>query len=121
MEPLFDQNCECVGWVDPTQHIFDVDLNWVAYLSAGHAWSVDSGNWCGPVPGLICLDQSGRVVAWNPNAQVSGTVRPVRPPRAARSPKPARPARPAKPARPPRPPTPAGGWSDLTFAQWLAQ
>ena len=70
MEPLFDSDCELVGWLDPLRHIFDTDLNWVAFISVGHAWSSDSGNWLGPVPGLICLDQSGKVVAWSPRERV---------------------------------------------------
>jgi hypothetical protein len=121
MEPLFDENCELIGWIDPRSHIFDIDLNWVAYISRGHAWSTESGNWLGPVPGLICLDQYGCVVAWNPKEQVAGSPRPPRPPWAPRAPKPPRPPRPPQPPRPPRPPQPVGGWSDLSFRAWLSQ
>ena len=112
MEPLFDENCELVGWMDPMRHIFDTDLNWVAYVSGGQAWSTETGNWCGPVPGLIYLNQSGRVVAWNPKERIADTARPARPARAARA---------ARPARPARPTCPAGGWSDHSFWVWLSQ
>jgi len=37
MHPLFDKDCELVGWIDPMNHIFDTDMNWVAYVSGGHA------------------------------------------------------------------------------------
>ena len=121
MEPLFDRHCELVAWVDPLHHIFDTEMNWIAYISGGQAWSAETGNWCGPVPGLICLDQSGKVVAWNPEEQVAGTAIPPRPPRAVRAARPARPARPAKPARPARPATPTGGWSDESIWAWLSQ
>lgn len=121
MFPLFDKDSELVGWMDPGKHIFDQNMNWVAYISHNHAWSAETGNWLGPVPGLICLDTSGRVVAWNPKEHISGTARPARPARAARAARPSRPARSARPARPARPATPAGGWSSLSFWGWLSQ
>lgn len=107
--PLFDENCELVAWIRPEEHIFDTGMDWVAYISHGHAWSAETGNWCGPVHGMLCLDTSGRVVAWNPQEHVAGTARPDRPARAARA------ARPARPARP------VGGWSDLSFEEWVEQ
>lgn len=121
MEPLFDKNCELVAWIDPLNHIFDTEMKWIAYISGGHAWSAETGNWCGPVLGLICLDQSGKVVAWNPNEHIVGTAKPARPARAARVARPARPARPSRPARPARPATPTGGWSSQTIWEWLSQ
>ena len=121
MYPLFNKDCDLVGWIDPMSHIFDTEMNWVAYLAGGHAWSSETGNWLGPVPGLICLDQSGHVVAWNPEEKIAGTARPARPARAARVARPARPARPANPARPARPATPAGGWAEISFWAWLSQ
>ncbi|GAH33871.1 unnamed protein product, partial [marine sediment metagenome] len=55
MEPLFDKDCELVGWIDPMRHIFDTNMNWVAYISNGHVWSSETENWLGPVLGLLCL------------------------------------------------------------------
>ncbi|WP_433077737.1 4-fold beta flower protein [Dactylosporangium sp. CA-052675] len=120
MQQLRDEHNELVGWIQPDAHIFDVDMNWVAYISNGHAWSALTGNWCGPVDGLTCLDQSGRVVAWNPNQALRGSARPARPARAARAARPARPARP-RPACPARPARPAGGYSALPFQTWTHQ
>jgi hypothetical protein len=82
MEPLFDSRCELVGWIDPGRYIFDDSINWVAYLSGGHAWSAITGNWLGPVHHLVCLDTNGNVVVWNPADLVAGTARPARPARA---------------------------------------
>lgn len=48
-----------------------------------HVDCVAPGNWLGPVPGLICLDQSGRVVEWCHLERVGGTARPARPARPA--------------------------------------
>jgi hypothetical protein len=36
-----------VGWIDPGKHIFDQNMNWVAYISHNHAWSAETGNWLG--------------------------------------------------------------------------
>ena len=47
MFPLFDKDSELVGWTDPGKHIFDQDMNWVAYISHNHAWSAETGNWLG--------------------------------------------------------------------------
>lgn len=121
MFALFDKDCDLVGWIEPDRHLFDADMNWVAYISGGNAWSAETGNWLGAAPGLLLRDQSGRPVAWNPKEQVTGTARPARPARAARAARPARPTRPARPARPVRPATPAGGWSPMSFWAWLAQ
>lgn len=119
--PLFDKSCALVGWISPRENIFDTNMDWVAYVSSGHAWSAETGNWLGAVAGLLCRDQDDKPVAWNPGEALTGTPRPARPARAARAARPARPARPATPARPALPATPAGGWSAKTFFAWLDQ
>jgi len=121
MYSLFDKDCDLVGWIDPNRHIFDTNMNWVAYISGGHAWLAATANWLGPVRGLLCYDTNGRVVAWNPKEHVIGIPRPPRPARAARAARPARPTRPARPPRPARPATPSGGWSYLSFFSWIGQ
>ena len=120
MEPLFDSNCDLAGWINPGEHIWDTHMNWVAYIRNGHAWSAESGNWLGPVNGLICLDTEGKVVAWNPAQAVTGSMRPMRPIRAMRAMRPMRPMTPMRPMRPMRPITPMSGWSE-SFAAWLEQ
>lgn len=121
MEPLFDLNCELVGWIDPGNHIFDTDMNWVAYIANDHAWSSQTGNWLGPVNGLNCLDQTGKPIAWNPNESVEGSMRSMRPMRAMRAMRPMRPMLPMRPMRPMRPMTPMGGWSQMDWAAWMGQ
>lgn len=87
-------------------------MNWVAYIKNSHAWSANSGNWCGPVNGYNCLDQNGKVVCWNSNQAVQGSVKPARPVRAIRA---------VRPVRPVRPVTPIGGWSTQDFQIWVNQ
>jgi hypothetical protein len=122
MIPLFDKDPELVGWIsDRFDHIFDTDMNWVAYISNGHAWSAKTGNWCGPVNGFTCLDQAGKVVAWTPTQSPKGTAGAVKPVRAVRPASPVRPATPVRPARPVKPAAPVGGWSALKFSDWASQ
>ncbi len=116
MEPLFDMDCELVGWVDVGRNVFNLDLEWVAYISHDHAWSAETSNWMGPVRGTVCMDEAGHVVAWSPGTPVSGAKAAA----CSRAPRPPRPPRPPGPPRPPRPSTPIGGWSQLSFAGWLA-
>ncbi len=66
MEPLYDSNVDLVGWIEPGWHIWDTNMDWVAYISGGHAWSSRSGSWRCPVHETTCLDRSGQVVAWSP-------------------------------------------------------
>ena len=109
LKPLFDRNCELIGWIEPGKHIFNCNMDWIAYISRGHAWSSETGNWIGPVNELVCLDTSGKVIAWSTGSTIRGSARP------------ARPAHPARPARPARPVTPVGGWSNLSINEWLNQ
>ncbi|MGG3758198.1 4-fold beta flower protein [Bacillus anthracis] len=119
--PLFDSDINHVGWIEPGEHIFDTNMNWVAYISDNHAWSSDSGNWLGPVNHLVCLDKSGKVVLWNPDGEIAGTLRPLRPVRALRALRPLKPLRQPRPLRPSRPLRPIHGWSDLSFIAWANQ
>jgi len=63
--PLFDNDCELVGWTRPDEHIFSTSMDWLAYIQNGHAWSAKTGNWLESVKGMLCLDQRGNPVAWN--------------------------------------------------------
>jgi hypothetical protein len=109
MYPLFDQTCNLKGWLKPNEHIFDENMNWIAYISNNRVWSSDSGNWIGPNNGLLCLDTSGRAILWNLQGEIYSTSRPSRPSRASRA------------SRPTRPSRPSGVWSNLSFEEWLAQ
>jgi len=120
--PLFDKNCDHVGWIKPGNHIFNTDMAWVAYLVKDHAWSAHTGNWLGPVNDLLCCqDRYGRAVAWTLEEGVIDSALPTRPARAARTRRPAHPTQPGKPTRPIRPATPVGGWSPQTFLAWIEQ
>lgn len=119
--PLFDKECNLVGWIKPDEHIFNADMEWIAYIVKENAWSARTGNWMGPVDGLNCLDIRGKVVAWNPGCKISPAVHPLRPSRTVKPSRPLKPARPIRPARPVLPTVPAGIWSELSLEQWQQQ
>ncbi len=59
MTPLFNKSCNHVAWMsNDGRYLFDTAMNWIPYISGGHAWSATSGNWMGGVVGYNCLDQS---------------------------------------------------------------
>ena len=66
MKPLFSPRCDLLGWIDPGAAIFDTEMNYVAFVADGHAWSPLDCNWLGSVDVLTVFDRSGRAVAWNP-------------------------------------------------------
>jgi hypothetical protein len=94
-------------------------MNYVAFVANGHAWSARSGQWIGPVVGTHVFDTEGRPVAWNPAEPLRGSGRPLRPVNVVRAVSPVRPTRPVAPPRPLTAPVLPGGWSPLSFAEWL--
>ena len=121
LQPLFSKDSELVGWIEPGQHIFDPEMEWVAYIALTHAWSAGNDHWLGPVRELSCIDHDGYVVAWNSPDAIAPAPTPSEPPSPSRRARPPRPNRPPRPPRPARPNRPPGGWSETTFAAWLAQ
>ncbi len=121
LKPLFDRHIQHVGWLYQGKYLYDTYMKWLAYVADGHAWSARTGSWCGPVNGTECIDQKGKVVAWNSPKDVAGSSLPARPPRAARAPRPRRVSRPPRPTRPAQPTYPANGWSNLSFMAWLGE
>ena len=119
LTPLFSQHCDLVGWIQPRQFLFDADMNYVAFLANGHAWSARSGLWIGPVVGSHVFDTEGRPVAWNPGEPLRGFGKPLRPVNVVRAVSPVRPPRPILPPRPLTAPVLPGGWSPHNFAEWL--
>lgn len=121
MTSLFDKDCNLVGWLKDYDHIFDINMVWVAYVKNGHVWSVKTGGWCGPINNNNCLDRDGKVVAWHPGESIRGSEKPVTPVKPVRPVKPVIPVRPVSPVRPVRPVTPIGGWSPVSFSNWVNQ
>lgn len=118
MTPIFDQNAQLAGWFDG-ENIFDLNLEWVAFLSDDHFFSSNTLSWLGPIHDGSLLDRNGKPVAWLEGASPSGTLKPLTPLRPLKPLKPLRPLRPLNPLRPLKPLNPLGGWSTLVWNQWL--
>lgn len=118
--PLFDKDCDLVAWINPGKSVFDLDMNWVAYIANNNLWSAKTNEWLGPISGLLCFDTRGKPVLWNPKEQVRTVATPLRPLKPLRPLTPLKPLKPLKPLRPLRPLTPLGGWSEMSYYSWIA-
>lgn len=121
MTPLFDNECNLVGWMDPGKHIFDTDMDWVAFIANGHAWSVQTENWLGEVYGLNVRDRQGRTVLWNPDQPIENSLPVLEPLQPLTPLGPLTPLTPLDPLTPLQPLEPLGGWSDLSWEEFLKQ
>lgn len=119
MTPIYDRNVRQVAWFDGS-NVFDLGLNLIAFHSDGHFFSSSSLKWLGPLDDGSLQDQGGKVVAWLADAQPSSSLRPLTPLRPLRPLSPLRPLNPHRPLQPLRPLNPLGGWSSLSWQQWLA-
>lgn len=119
MLALFAPGRGLVGWLRPDAFVFDREMVAVAFIRKGHAWSMSTGNWLGPVDVSTLQDRNGRPVAWNPDHPPETRFGASMPGRPMKPNSPVRPMRPLQPVTPITPTTPAGGWSHLTFAAWL--
>jgi ribosomal protein S18 acetylase RimI-like enzyme len=119
MTPLFDANVHLVGFFDGT-YVFDLANEWVAFHDRGNVFAC-GGRWLGPLNEGTLQDQDGRAVAWLAGSRPATGRKPPRPMNAKRPLHPKRPLRPRTPLPPPQPMQPGGGWSPLSWAQWLGR
>jgi len=115
--PLYDANVRLVGFFDGV-YLFDLANEWIAFHDRGHAFAA-SGRWLGPVQDGIFLDLDGKVVAWLAGSRPTTGMKPTPPMDPKRPLPPKRPLRPRSPLPPPVPMQPGGGWSALSWAQWM--
>lgn len=121
IQPLFNNVCTHVGWIDQGRYLFDRDMNWVAYIERNNGWSCTTNEWLGPVNGTICMDRSGRVVSWGIGQKLIGDPFNHRKPAPPRMPNPPQSHLRPMLTTPPIPAAPLGGWSVLSFEDWLNQ
>ena len=119
MTPIFDADVRLVGFFDGN-YLFDLANEWIAFHDRGHVFA-RSGRWLGPLAGGTLQDEDGRAVAWLAGSQPSTGMKPGRPMNAKLPLHPKRPLRPRTPLPPPTPRQPGGGWSKMTWTQWLGR
>ena len=117
MTPIFDAGVRLVGFFDGT-YLFDLDNEWVAFHDRGNVFAC-GGRWLGPLRDGTFQDQDGRAVGWLPGSRPATGMKPPHPlnPKLPLHPK--RPLRPRTPLPPAYPMQPGGGWSKLSWAQWM--
>jgi Amelogenin len=118
MTPIFDRNPQLVAWFDG-EHLFDLDLHWIAFVHDGHVFSADTRDWLGPFHDGSFLDRRGKPVGWLSDCTPTGTLKPLKPLRPLRPLKPLKPLKPLRPLKPLKPLTPLGGWSGFDWQAWL--
>ena len=119
MTPIFDANVRLVGFLaDP--YLFDTDNEWVAFCDRGQVFA-RGGRWLGPLSHGTLQDQDGRAVAFLAGSTPSTGMKSVRPMNPKLPLHPKRPLRPRMPLPPPWPMQPGGGWSSLSWNQWIGQ
>ena len=119
MTPIFNCDIRLVGFFDGT-YLFDLDNAWVAFLDRGNVFACD-GRWLGPLNDGTFQDHDGRAVGWLAGSRPATGMKPPAPlnPKSPLHPK--RPLRPRTPLPPQYPMQPGGGWSKLSWAQWMGQ
>jgi hypothetical protein len=121
MIPIYDRDVTLVGWLAEGGHLYDVDMQWVAYAIDRNLWSVRTGSWLGPANGSSLLDRAGKVVAWSSAGGIAGSLRPLNPLPPLKPLQPLTPLKPLTPLRPLKPLDPIGGWSAMSWDRWLIQ
>ena len=119
MTPIFNADIRLVGFFDGT-YLFDLDNAWVAFHDRGNVFAC-GGRWLGPFRDGTFQDRDGRAVGWLTGASPMTGMKPALPPHPQLPLHPKRPLRPRTPLPPPYPLQPGGGWSKLSWAQWMGQ
>lgn len=118
MTPIFNRGTDLVGWFDG-QHVFDLNMRWIAFESGGHIFSSASSAWLGQLNNGSINDRSGKPVGWLGGSSPQGTLTPLTPLTPLKPLTPLTPLTPLAPLTPPTPLTPLGGWSQKNWQQWL--
>ena len=118
MKPIFDKHVQLCGWFDG-ENIFDLNLNWVAFLDSGNTFAASTLSWLWPLNEGSFLDRLGKPVAWLEGSNPNGTTKPLTPLKPLKPLQPLRPLKPLTPLKPLNPLPPPGGWSGLGWTQWF--
>ena len=120
MTPLFNSQTQLVGWLaDNKKYIFDTNLNWVAFIDNNNIWTTKNKNWVGVLYGNNIRDTFGNTAFWNPDTPIENSLKPLNPLKPLTPLSPLKPLKPLNPLRPLKPLTPIGGWSIMTWEQFI--
>ena len=119
MTPIFNADIRLVGFFDGT-YLFDANNDWVAFHDRGNVFAC-GGRWLGPLKDGTFQDHDGLAVAWLAGARPTTGMKPPQPMNPKLPLHPKRPLRPRTPLPPQVPMQPSGGWSKLSWAQWMGR
>lgn len=119
MTPIFDKDSLLSGWFDG-QNLYDLNMDWAGFITGGNAFESGAVSWLGQVRGDVFLDRDGKPVAWMNKAKPAGTLKPLRPLKPLKPLRPLKPLKPIKPLKPLVKLTPTGGWSRLSYQDWIS-
>ena len=119
---MFDKSCQLILWLDEDyENLFDLNLNWIAFNDSGNVFSSRDLRWLGVLEGTTLLDTKGKPVFWSDPGEVASSLTPMKPLKPLMPLRPLRPLKPLNPLKPLRPLTPLGGWSSLSYKEWLGE
>ncbi|PBB29870.1 hypothetical protein CK224_30175 [Mesorhizobium sp. WSM3862] len=120
MIALFDSDCSLVAWLHDSGNIFDTGLEFVAFVRGGNVFSASNLSWLGPIDYTTLMDRAGRPVTFGSGHAPMSRPDPLQPLNPLKPLRPLRPLKPLTPLNPMTPHVPLGGWSTLSFAEYLA-
>ena len=121
MFPIFDKDSTLCGWLSKDRkYIFDINVNWVAFVSNDESvWTVNNKSWVGVLRGSNVHDVEGKTAFWNPETKVENSLRPLKPLNPLTPLRPLTPLNPLKSLKPIKPLTPIGGWSSISWKNFV--
>lgn len=120
MTAIFDVNLQVVGWIDERGYIFSNSLEWIAFIENSYVFSRNCV-WLGGMYRGTIVDKLGKPLAWLSEVTPESTLRLLKPLTPLKPLSPLKPLRPLTPLTPLRPLRPIGGWSSLTWIQFINQ
>ncbi len=121
MTPIFDVNCDFVAWLSAEGDVFDVNENWIGFVRNNNLFNAETLNWLGTFVEDTLVDKEGRPAGWLKGADVKSHNAPFTPIRHLRQVQPDNVTFPITPIRPIKPQTPEKGWSPLSWQEFWAQ
>lgn len=120
MNAIFDKKCILVAWLYEDKYIFDKDMRWIGFIQDEYIFN-NRCRWLGGFYKHTVVDKAGKAIAWeegySPRSRLS-LITPLIPliPLT-----PLNPLTPLTPLTPLIPLVPQGGWSALSWDNFLNQ
>ncbi len=119
MKAIFDKNNDLVGWLEEESYnVFDSKMVWIGFVKDSYFFDTKA-SWLGGFVSQNFVDKQGKPVAWIQNAKIQGSSALAVPMLPSIPLRPIKPIQPIRPIRPLRQITPLGGWSMMSWPQYI--